>query len=53
MKKVLAIIIAALMPVSTLCGCGDSNSADPTSTAASTSDAKDKNSLHQPTKTPF
>lgn len=54
MKKVLTIILAALMPASTLCICGDGNSADPTSKAsASTADAKDKNSLHQPTKTPF
>lgn len=53
MKKVLAIIIAALMLASTFCSCGESNSADPTGTAASTADAKDKNSLHQPTKAPF
>lgn len=53
MKKVLTIILAVLMLASTLCSCGDGNSADLTSTAASTSDAKGKNSLHQPTKTPF
>lgn len=54
MKKVLKIILAVLIPASTLCSCGDGNSADLTSEAsASTSDAKGKNSLHQPTKTPF
>ena len=48
MKKVLAIIIAALMLASTLCSCGDGNSADPTSTAASTADAQDKKSETTP-----
>lgn len=49
MKKVLTIILAALMPVSTLCSCGDGNSADATSkasasTADKATDSKDKKS---------
>ena len=49
MKKILALTLVVFMLVSTLCGCGDSNSADPTSkasasTADKATDDKDKKS---------